>query len=66
MALLGILVYVLRFEFRPGVTSIVALAHDAWSFGMHSSPARIQCSGSAAILTILGYSINDSIVIMDR
>ncbi len=69
VALLGILVYVsIRFEFRPGVTSIVALAHDALVvLGMLSLLQReFSAPVLAAILTILGYSINDSIVIMDR
>ena len=69
VALLGILVYVsIRFEFRPGVTSIVALAHDALVvLGMLSLFQReFSAPVLAAILTILGYSINDSIVVMDR
>lgn len=69
VALLGILLYVsIRFEFRPGVTSIIALAHDALiTLGMLSLLQReFSAPVLAAILTILGYSINDSIVVMDR
>ncbi|HXL01722.1 MAG TPA: protein translocase subunit SecF [Candidatus Atribacteria bacterium] len=69
VALLGILLYVsIRFEFRPGVTSIIALVHDALvTLGMLSLLQReFSAPVLAAILTILGYSINDSIVVMDR
>lgn len=69
VALLGILLYVsIRFEFRPGVTSIIALAHDALiTLGMLSLLQReFSAPVLAAILTILGYSINDSIVVMNR
>lgn len=69
IAVIGILVYVsLRFEFRPAVTSIIALAHDGIIvLGLLALFGReFNTSVLAAILTILGYSINDSIVIMDR
>lgn len=69
IAIIGILIYVsLRFEFRPAVTSIIALAHDGIIvLGLLAIFGReFNTSVLAAILTILGYSINDSIVIMDR
>ncbi len=65
----GILVYVaFRFEFRPAVTSILALAHDGLTvIGVISILGReFTIPILAAVLTILGYSINDSIVVMDR
>lgn len=65
----GILVYVaFRFEFRPAVTAILALAHDG--FIVVGVVSLLQKEFTipilAAVLTILGYSINDSIVVMDR
>lgn len=69
VAIGGILVYVaFRFEFRPAVTSILALAHDGLVvLGIVSLFGReFTIPVLAAVLTILGYSINDSIVIMDR
>ena len=69
VSLLGILLYVsIRFEFRPAVASIISLAHDAVvTLGILSLLQReFSAPVLAAILTILGYSINDSIVIMDR
>jgi preprotein translocase SecF subunit len=69
IAIIGILIYVsIRFEFRPAVTSIIALAHDGIIvLGLITLFGReFNTSVLAALLTILGYSINDSIVIMDR
>jgi len=69
VSLLGILLYVsIRFEFRPAAASIISLAHDAVvTLGILSLLQReFSAPVLAAILTILGYSINDSIVIMDR
>ncbi|BER92775.1 MAG: preprotein translocase subunit SecF [Candidatus Atribacteria bacterium] len=68
-AIAGILVYVsLRFEFRPAVTSVIALIHDGIVvLGLLSLFQReFTAPVLAAILTVLGYSINDSIVLMDR
>ncbi|MCX7729749.1 MAG: protein translocase subunit SecF, partial [Candidatus Caldatribacterium sp.] len=69
VAIGGILVYVaFRFEFRPAVTAILALAHDG--FIVIGTVSLLQKEFTipilAAVLTILGYSINDSIVVMDR
>lgn len=64
-----ILIYVwIRFEIRSGVIAIVALIHDMlimFSF-VAISQMQINSSFVAAILTIIGYSINDTIVIFDR
>lgn len=57
-----------RFEFNFGIAAIVALAHDILIMIAVYSILRIPVNGSfiAAILTIVGYSINDTIVIFDR
>jgi preprotein translocase subunit SecF len=65
----GILIYVaIRFDFRGGVISIVALAHDVIvALGALSITNReMSLPVLAALLTIVGYSINDTIVVFDR
>jgi len=67
--LAGILIYVwIRFEFRFGATAIVTLAHDVLvTLGVYAILNReINTSTIAALLTIIGYSLNDTIVIFDR
>lgn len=67
--LLGILIYVwIRFTFRFGVAAIIALFHDVLvTVGIFSLMNKeITIPIVAAILTLIGYSINDSIVISDR
>jgi preprotein translocase subunit SecF len=69
LGLLLILVYVaIRFEFRFGLGGIVALFHDvAVTLGFFSILNEpIDLSAVAAFLTIIGFSINDTIVIFDR
>ncbi|MFH1245426.1 MAG: protein translocase subunit SecD [Candidatus Omnitrophota bacterium] len=69
LSLLGICVYVsLRFEFRFALAAIVALIHDVLvSAGALSLTGReFSLPVVAALLTIVGYSINDTIVIFDR
>jgi len=64
-----ILLYItLRFEFRFGLAAIVSLLHDALVVIGVFSLFQIEVDSSfvAALLTILGYSINDTIVIFDR
>ncbi len=66
---LGILIYVsIRFEVKFGVVSIVALIHDILIVLSIYAIFRIPVNTSfvAAILTIVGYSINDTIVVFDR
>ncbi|RJP73929.1 MAG: protein translocase subunit SecD [Candidatus Abyssobacteria bacterium SURF_17] len=66
---IGILIYVaLRFEFRFGIGGVVALFHDVLiTMGALALTGRqIQLPVVAALLTIFGYSINDTIVIFDR
>jgi SecD/SecF fusion protein len=68
-ALLGILLYVgVRFEFRYATTATIALFHDAlFALGMLAISGReLSLPVVAAILTIVGYSINDTVVIFDR
>ncbi|NLC82785.1 MAG: protein translocase subunit SecD [Lentisphaerae bacterium] len=68
-SLIGILVYVsLRFEFGFALGGVIALAHDAFiTLGLYSLFGRqVSLTIVAALLTIVGYSINDTIVIFDR
>lgn len=67
--LILILVYMaFRFEFRFGVGGIIALFHDvAVTLGIFSLlNEEIDLTAIAAFLTIIGFSINDTIVIFDR
>ncbi len=69
LALIGMLIYIsLRFEFIFAVGAIVALFHDALiTVGILSiCGMQISLPVIAAILTIVGYSINDTIVVFDR
>ncbi|MBC8061990.1 MAG: protein translocase subunit SecF [Clostridiaceae bacterium] len=64
-----ILIYIAwRFEFKFGIAAIISLLHDVLVtlafYAIFSIP--IDTAFIAAILTILGYSINDTIVIFDR
>lgn len=63
------LVYIaIRFEFKQGVAAVAALLHDALVVLGVFSLFQIEVDSSfiAAVLTILGYSINDTIIIFDR
>lgn len=69
VGLLVILVYVwFRFDLVFGVAAVLALFHDVIiSWGIHSLLGfETDMTVIAAILTLMGYSINDSIVIADR
>lgn len=68
-ALIGILIYVaLRFEFRFSIGSVAALIHDvvitvgffAWT------QTQFDLTVLAAVLAVIGYSLNDTIVVFDR
>ena len=68
-ALIGILIYVsFRFRFRQAIASVIALIHDVlitvavFSFSWKEFSLPIV----AAVLTIIGYSLNDTIVVFDR
>ncbi|MBU0905575.1 MAG: protein translocase subunit SecDF [Firmicutes bacterium] len=69
IAAIGIIIYTaIRFEWRMGVAAIVSLLHDAFFMIAIFSVFRIEVDITfiAAILTIVGYSINDTIVTFDR
>jgi len=66
---LGILLYVsFRFEVKFGIAAIIALTHDILVVLAIYAIFRIPINSSfvAAMLTIVGYSINDTIVVFDR
>ena len=69
LSLCAILIYVgFRFEFGFGLGALVALAHDALiSLGLFSLCGRqVSLIVVTALLTIIGYSVNDTIVVFDR
>jgi SecD/SecF fusion protein len=73
MALFGILVYVaFRYEFSFAVAAVVAVIHDVlFAIGCYCvangiSGREFNATVVAAVLTIIGFSINDKIVIFDR
>lgn len=69
LAALGIIIYVaFRFEWRMGVGAIASLLHDVFFMVAIFSFLRLEVDITfiAAILTIVGYSINDTIVTFDR
>ncbi|NLF23409.1 MAG: protein translocase subunit SecD [Lentisphaerae bacterium] len=69
VALVGMLIYItVRFEFGFALGAIVALAHDVLiTFGIFTLLDRqVSLTAVACLLTILGYSVNDTIVIFDR
>lgn len=66
---IGILIYVgMRFEWRFALAAVAALLHDTlFTFGIYALSGRdINLPTVAALLTIMGYSVNDTIVIFDR
>ena len=68
-SLIAILVYVgFRFQFGFGLGGLVALAHDALiALGLFSLCGRqVSLIVITALLTIIGYSINDTVVVFDR
>lgn len=69
IAVVSMLIYISwRFEFKFAVAAIIALLHDVLITLSIYAIFRIPINSAfiAAILTILGYSINDTIVIFDR
>ncbi len=69
LASIGIVLYVtIRFEMRMAVPAILALLHDAFFIIAVFSLLRLEVDLTfiAAVLTIIGYSINDTIVTFDR
>ena len=69
LATIGILIYVaFRFEWRFAVASVMALVHDV-SIAMGALALfqiDVNLDVLAALLTILGYSLNDTIIVFDR
>ena len=68
-AILAILVYIwFRFEWQFGIGAVIALIHDVLStIGLFALLGlEFNLSTVAAILTIAGYSINDTVVVYDR
>jgi len=69
IAAIGIIIYVsFRFEYAMGLTSVLGLLHDAFFIVAFFSLTRLEVDITfiAAVLTIVGYSINDTIVTFDR
>lgn len=69
VALIGIILYVsLRFKFSYAIGGVVALIHDVCIVFALFAMLRLEVSSMfiAALLAIIGYSINDTIVIFDR
>mgnify|MGYP001363713510 CR=1 FL=1 len=69
LSMLGILVYVaFRYEFSFAVGAVVALVHDVlMTLGCYFLSGReLNSTTVAALLTIIGFSINDTVVIFDR
>jgi preprotein translocase subunit SecF len=68
-ALLGILVYVMfRFEWRLAVGTIAATVHDVlFTIGWFSLfQIEFDLTVLAAVLAVIGYSVNDTVVVLDR
>lgn len=69
LAIIGILIYVaFRFEWRFALASVIALVHDiSIAMGAISLVGLdVNLDVLAALLTILGYSLNDTIIVFDR
>ena len=69
LAVILMLIYItIRFDFKSGVSAVLALSHDViLMFGFYSLfQFTMNTSFVAAVLTIIGYSINATIVVFDR
>lgn len=74
IALLSILIYItFRFEFKFAVGAVVGLAHDVIItvgilalFHKMGFPVQIDLQVVGALMTIIGYSLNDTIIVFDR
>jgi SecD/SecF fusion protein len=57
-----------RFEYKFAIPAIIALAHDvALTLAVYAFTGRLVTTATvAALLTILGYSVNDTIIVFDR
>ena len=69
VALGGILIYIsFRFQFKSAIGAILALVHDVViTVGVFSlTQIEFDLSVLAAILAVIGYSLNDTVVVLDR
>src|SRR6185437_15697568 len=73
LAILAMLLYIwFRFELQFGLGAVAALFHDVFlTFGLIAIMGRLgkiefDLTSVAAILTIIGYSMNDTVVVFDR
>lgn len=69
LAMVGIAIYIwVRFEWQFGVGALLTLAHDvAMTLGFFAfTRLQVDLNVVAAFLTIVGYSLNDTVVIYDR
>jgi preprotein translocase subunit SecF len=69
MSLLGMLAYIwFRFELRYGIGAVMASLHDVLiTFGLFAAMGlEFNLTTIAAFLTLIGYSVNDTVVIFDR
>ena len=69
LGIIGMIIYIsIRFKFNFGISSIICLAHDVFIIIAVFSLLKLEVSAIfvAAILSIIGYSINNTIVIFDR
>jgi len=68
-AIIGIIIYIsIRYKFSYAISSVIALFHDVFMIVAMFAILRLEINSIfiAAILTIIGYSINNTIVIFDR
>ncbi|MBI3090900.1 MAG: protein translocase subunit SecF [Candidatus Tectomicrobia bacterium] len=68
-SMIGLIIYItIRFDFKFGVAAIVALIHDVLiTLGAFSITGKeMSLTVIAALLTVVGYSLNDTIVVFDR
>jgi preprotein translocase subunit SecF len=69
MSMLAMLVYIwIRFELRFGIGAVIALSHDVLvTLGLYALLGfEFNLTTIAAFLTLVGYSVNDSVVVFDR
>ena len=69
ISLIGIILYItFRFKFSYGISSVICLGHDALMMVATVILLRVEVNSMfiAAVLAIIGYSINNTIVVFDR
>jgi SecD/SecF fusion protein len=74
LALLCILIYItVRFEFKYGIAAVIGLVHDVLItmgilafFNWLGMPVSIDLAVVGALMTLVGYSLNDTIIVFDR